>query len=156
MDTAVATRVYDREYLSNPDLWPELAPLANAHFAELDTDGGHHARLSRATYDELEHRGALRVYTVRDDGQLVGYCSMVVQNYIHALHLVYAHEDAIYITPEARGRGSEFISWMDDRLAAEGVHQIHREVKNVRDHGPMLRRQGYEPASVTWVKRPSP
>ena len=131
----------------------DLAPLSEAHFNEVAAIYGDHVSLSHQTYQALEARDALRIFTLRDNGELTGYCSLVVQNYIHALHLLYAHEDAIYITPPARGRGSEWIAWQDQQLADEGVHEVHRSVKIDHNHGTLLRRHAYAPREVVWVRR---
>lgn len=107
------------------DLWAEMAPLNAAHYREVDGDS-HPIKLDQQAYADMEAAGRHRMFTMRMDGELLGYCSLFFVTSPHDLVLE-AHEDAIFIDPPERGRGLEFHVWMDAKLQAEGIKRVYRQ-----------------------------
>lgn len=139
------------------DLWPELLPLAEAHYAEIRHHGGTPMSINQALYESLDADDLLRVFTVRRDGVLVGYCVMCIRTEHHSTSSKCAHEDCIYLKPECRGRtGSQFLRWIDEYLASEGIAIVYRNVPTIHNHGPLLQRCGYRPIEVIWVRELQP
>jgi hypothetical protein len=142
--------VYALERVST--LWPVLAPLLERHYSELGGTADVPLDIDRGRYEALDASELLRVFTVRVDGELVGY----------SCHLVYAHaqtatvratEEAIYISPPFRGIGQSFIRWCDTQLSDEGISHSYRTTKSSRNHGELLRRCGYAEQEVVFSRR---
>jgi hypothetical protein len=102
-------------------LWPELMPLLEAHWSEVAYHG-YPLRVNRAAYEALEDAGSLRVYTMRVNGELVGYAVYVKHPSIRH-EFVQAHQDGIYVKPEYRG-GAGLAAWATARLRDEGIKWV--------------------------------
>jgi GNAT superfamily N-acetyltransferase len=153
MGTATAT--IQREGLSDA-LWDELLPLLKRHWAEV----AHYADVPLAPnwerYAQLEARRALRVWTVRDGGALIGYLAMIVGPHLH-YDLLVANQDVLYVAPEYRrsSLGGDLMTHAETALKAEGVQLIiqHSKANPARTIAPFLVRQGYELMDHIYVKR---
>jgi hypothetical protein len=98
--------------------------------------------------------GTLRTFTARDaDGVLTGYCVFFVRHNIHYASSLQASQDVIYIDPERRGFGAEFILWCDQQLKEEGVQAVYHHVKQAHNFGPLLERFGYECVDLIYARR---
>lgn len=133
-------------------LWRDLSPLVELHYAELFPSVMGNLKLARERYEQMGRAGFLRCYTMRVHGVMVGYCSMLVMDHHHTGQLN-ATEDAVYILPTSRGHGQEFMKWVDDQLADEGVRAVYRTTRAVRDHGALLCRMGYTLSETTYERR---
>ena len=140
---------------ATPVLFEKLLPLMQAHHREV----GHFSDMKLApVYDgylKLEEAGILRIFLVSDSvlNTIVGYNIFFTQPHIHYCETVQAYQDAIYISPRYRGRGSKFIRWCDDEIFAEGITLIYQSVKAKKNHGPLLVRLGYNLVDLVYVKR---
>lgn len=133
------------------DLWAELLPLAEAHYAEVTEFKDVTFDCKRETYEQLDKINALRMYTLRLDGRLIGYSSMILCEQVHTGQLS-AREDAIYVIPECRGSGYRLIRYVDEALRNEGVRIIYRTTKERHDHGRLLSHLGYTLLDLTYAK----
>jgi GNAT superfamily N-acetyltransferase len=108
-----------------------------------------------AVYEGLEAAGALRTYTARAHGTLLGYAAYIVGRSPHYSGSIEAVEDVIYVAPEyRRGRvGYQLIAYADEQLAADGVQTVYHHTKVAHNFGPLLERQGYELIEVKYGKR---
>lgn len=123
-------------------------------------------------YREHERRGALRLYTVRCAGHLVGYATYVIGHPLHYRTVLSAQQATLFLHPEyRRGRaGVKFIAYTELLLGAEGVQVVIQHVKlprgfklagGLRDilvrltHGfaALLERRGYELQDLLYTKR---
>ena len=141
---------FSRERIA--DAWDEALPLLRANARETSI-------LPREFDPDLdgilaaEAAGVLRAYTMRADGKLVGYTTFAVSPHFHFRGLIIATQDALFVSPEYRGRAAlRFLRWQDDELAREGVDLIHRQVTVRRDYGRALDRIGYSPDACEWVR----
>jgi GNAT superfamily N-acetyltransferase len=144
---------YQRE--SAATVVQEIVPLLYLHWQEIahykdipldpDTDA----------YLALDGAGALRVYTARADGQLIGYCIYFVRPNIHYRTSLQAVQDVLFLLPEHRkGRvGFGLIHFADEQLRAEGVQAAYQHVKKSHDFGPLLERMGYEHVDTIYGRR---
>ncbi len=147
--------LYFRELL-NDGLLEEVGPLLRAHWVEiahypdipLDPDFN--------SYRALEAQGNLRVFTARDalaGMELVGYACFIVRANIHYRTSLQAVQDVLYIRPDRRGFGRDFISWCDEELRKDGVQVVYHHVKLAHDWGRLLERLGYERIETIWGRR---
>lgn len=129
------------------DLFEEIKPLIEAHYSEvawrkdkikLDPDWD--------AYRRLEAVDALRCYTARDDGKLVGYFICFVQNNLHYRGTREARNDVFYVEPTLRGFhvGTRLIREAEQALRAEGVHVMMLHIKTTHDWTKLAERTGFE------------
>lgn len=132
--------------------WPELLPLLQEHWKEVshyDTPLDPNVEI----YKLLDDVGAARLFTARENGKLVGYCGYSVSADMHSKSYINAIQDVLYIKPEKRGFGKEFLKWCDNQLEEEGVHFISRSTTKKCDYGQILEKLGYEPVATTYCRR---
>jgi hypothetical protein len=148
----VTTR-FQRETL-NGHLWAELMPLLAAHWYEIAHYPDIPLDVDVNAYEMAEHAGMLRLYTVRDDGRLMGYAVFFVRPNMHYQGSIQASQDVLYLDPAIRGgTGYRFIRWCDEQLRAHGVQAVYQHVKAKHNFGPILERQGYELVDLIYAKR---
>ena len=138
------------------DLWPELEPLIREHWLEV----AHYLDIpldpDRDAYNAMEDAGAVRAYTARIKGVLVGYVIYFVRPNLHYSGSKQAVQDVLFIAPEHRGGlGFRLLRWSHERLRDEGVQVVyqHVKVKPGLNFGPVLERMGYELIDNIYGKR---
>lgn len=137
------------------DVIEEIAPLLEQHWREIAHYPDIPMRCDYATYLEMEARGQLRIYTVRNPA-LIGYGIFVVRHSLHYADSLQAVQDVIYLDPEHRlGRvGMRFVAWCEQQLKCEGVQVIVHHVKQKHPAlGRILEHQGYQIMDVLYTKR---
>lgn len=126
--------------------WHEVA-----HFPDIPLDPDWEA------YEGVEAVGRLRIFTVRIEGELVGYVAYFINRNPHYKSSLQAVQDVLFLAPEHRGSriGYQLILFADTHLEAEGVQAVyqHSKAKKELDLGPLLRSQGYELVDTLWAKR---
>lgn len=124
--------------------WEEIA-----HFKDIPLD------VDWPVYETAEAAGKLRIYTVRDGGDLVGYAVYTLGQAPHYKGSLQAIQDVIFLAPEYRRgtAGIQLVAYADTMLKAEGaqVTYHHSKVRNPIDL--ILRRQRYELIERIWAKR---
>lgn len=145
--------LFQRELLS--DIFEDVLPLALKHHEEVSFNKDLPLDPNFEIYIDLEIKGIVQMFTARDEqtSELVGYAVFFNQNSMHNKSLKCAIQDVIFITPERRGFGSEFIAWCDDQLKLSGINTVYQHVKHSHNHGQMLERQGYELVDLIYGKR---
>lgn len=134
----------------------EALPLLDKHWREIAhyPDIPLHPDIER--YRKLEQNGALRIYTARDDGRLIGYAVFVVSPNAHYSTSIQAVQDVVYIDRERR-RGSvglRLLRLSEMMLRAEGVQVVYHHVKAAHPAlGTILARNGYEVVDLIYAKR---
>lgn len=130
-------------------LWAEMTPLLEAHYREVAHYQDIPLEPDYAAYQTLEDIGIFRIYTTRlENGNLVGYAAYLIAPHLHYRSVLNATMDVVYIAPEYRGMGRQFIEWCDQQLKVDGVETVTQHVKVAHDFSPMLERMGYE-----WVEK---
>ena len=137
------------------DLWDEIMPLLEKHRLEIARYKDIPLGVDQEHYQKIHEMGLLRLFTVRIDGELIGYCCLIAHPNPHYTSSFQAHEDVLYIAPAYRktGIGWRFMRHVDAELKAEGCQAVYRHVKTDHDHGPLLERMGYEAVDTIWAKR---
>lgn len=137
------------------DLWPEFDPLLKRHWSEIAHYADIPLEVDRETYEGMERAGALRCYTARAAGNLIGYVVFFVRRNIHYSSSLQALQDVLFLDPHYRRgmAGATLIRVAETRLRAEGVQVIYHHVKRTNRVGELLVRLGYELVDEVYAKR---
>ena len=134
-------------------LFEEAVPLMVKHYKEIAHYKDIELEPDWDAYNKAEEIDAVRVYTIRDDGQMIGYAIFFFHTNYHYRKSLQAYQDLIFIDPKHRGPGYKFIKWIDGQLKAEGIQIVYHHVKATKDFGPMLERIGYELVDKIYARR---
>jgi GNAT superfamily N-acetyltransferase len=95
-------------------------------------------------YFKIEEANRLEVYTVRDNGKLIGYTLWMLHYHIHYKSSLTANSTLIYIMPEYRKGllGYKLIKWSVAKIKERGVQRLMMGVKPDHDFGKLLERLG--------------
>lgn len=130
----------------------EIKPLLDMHWREI----AHFQDIPlQPDYDWYCTCPALRPFTVRKDGALIGYAVFGVGRNKHYQSSVQAVQDILFVDPRDRGGvGRLLIRASDAQLKSEGVQVVYHHQKLSHPAlGELLRGEGYEPVEVIWAKR---
>lgn len=96
-------------------------------------------------YKELEGRGQLKIFTVRDGEWLVGYFVVILGRNIHYKDHIFAENDIIYIHPDHRKgfAGYRLIKFAETCLKEDGVSVLKINTKVHKPFDPLLERMKY-------------
>lgn len=143
---------FQRERIS--DCWDEGRPLLAANWQESGVFRREEFAPDRSRFEALESVGALRLFTARAAGLLIGYAVFFIQPHLMYPSLSFAQQAVLYMSPAHRGISSvRFIDWMDRELKAEGVDAVYRHVSPKRDYSRTLERRGYVATETGYVRR---
>lgn len=146
-----AKAVYARESVT--DVWAEMLDLLYQHYKEISHYQDIKLEPDLKAYLEIEEKGALRIYTVREGGSIIGYGVYFVRTNLHYQSSLQAHQDVLYIRKDKRGFGRNFIKWCDEQLKADGVQVIYHHIKTAHDWSPLLAEMGYDFVEKIYCKR---
>jgi len=137
------------------DILAELHPLHQAHW--LETEKHRHGLPLAPDYNAMladERAGRLLQFTARtEDGRLVGNLRMYLGTSRHS-GTKFASEDTLYLAPEVRG-GFAALAMMrfgEKALLSLGVREIRGDSKLVNNADVLMRRLGYSPVALLFVK----
>lgn len=136
------------------DCWDEAVPLmeANHRLAGL-ADHPRRFAPARALFETLEDRGALRLFTARQAGKLVGYAVFLVNPPLNHPDDVFAICHVAYMVPELHGFASgRFMLWQDAELARENVSKIIRSSTERFPVDKTYEHMGYSKGETLWAK----
>lgn len=111
--------------------------------------------IDEAVYQVLEDTNKLRIYTWREDDDIIGYNVFVIHQHSHYKDHMFAANDIIYIKPEFRHtKGTpDFMNWCEDHLVDEGISVITYHMKeNKPFHTLMKDMLGYDHAEHIYTK----
>lgn len=133
----------------------EALPILRCHWQELGQWPDIPLDVNLAAFQRLEAGGALRLYTARLDGKLVGYALYVLQRSLHYRYML-AIEDVFYVERSRRGAytGMRLLKYADEQLRADGVDVVTHHVKLAHPMlGKLCEKIGYEPVETLWARR---
>ena len=133
-------------------VWPELHPMLVANHAETDLFG-HPLEVDAEGYTEMDEAGSYRPYTLRRNGELVGYCGFVLYSHPHHVSKVHACQDALYVRKSHRSKVLRFIAYCDSKLREAGVNVVIQHCPTRNDWSPVLKRLGYEALETSYFRR---
>ncbi len=78
-------------------------------------------------YCMMEDRDAVRLYTAREDGAMVGHLGYTVHSSLHSRRTRTATSDVMWLEPKARrpGVANRMLAFAEEQLRADGVHVVH-------------------------------
>lgn len=137
------------------DILGEIHQLHVEHWAE--TEKHRHGLKLNLDYDSMlarERAGNLIQFTIRtDSGELVGNLRMVIATSTHT-QTRYACEDTLFIRPAHRG-GTKVMALMrfaERAMLGLGIREGRASSKLVNRADVLMRRMGYEPVALEFVK----
>lgn len=136
---------YQQEFLD--DVKVECQGLIKAHWEEVALNQDAIAlNPDWEAYASLEGEGKLKIFTARDDNQLVGYFVVICGNNIHYKDHTFAENDVIYLTPKQRkgGTGLKLIKFAEQSLKSDGVSVLLINTKVHRPFDPLMERLGFK------------
>ena len=104
------------------------------------------------SYLALEQAGFLKSYTLRDDGELVGYVLYHVYNHLHHREVKVAQMDLIYVKPSHRLSGLKLLRYTEEALTKEGVSFILTGAPEISRLGGVLEKKGYKVFEKMYIK----
>lgn len=132
------------------DALADFDPLARMHYAEMKArlEGEGHVVSDYdpqiEEYIRFNEMGYLTLFTVRDDGNPVGYAMVYVSEDMHNRDLV-AKEDTLYIHPDHRnGLGKRFVQKILAALRDAGVKRVDVTVTTDPRVAMLWRRIGFK------------
>lgn len=137
------------------DIMVEIEAQHRAHWGE--TEKHRHGLPFAPLYDEVladEKRGLRVQFTVRGAaGVLAGNLAMYLGRSRHS-GTVFAREDTLYVAPEFRGGMTvvAFLRYAEPVLRSLGAREIRVDSKLVNRADVLMRRLGYSPVSMQFVK----
>lgn len=97
-------------------------------------------------YVDLEDSGQLRIFTARENGQLIGYFVVIVGVNLHYKDHVFAVNDILYLHPSWRKglTGVKLIKFAEKCLKLEGVSVLNINTKTHRPFDSLMSYMKYD------------
>lgn len=134
------------------DILPELKPLLTEHWREI---AAYQDIELAPNYEFYSTCTALRCFTAREEGTLIGYAIFGVARNKHYMDSLQAVQDILFVHPDHRGSaGARLVKFADAQLRQEEVQVVYHHVKMQHPMlGLLLNRMGYETVEVIMAKR---
>lgn len=144
---------YQREPISA--VIDELKAIVENHWSE--TDAPYTVDKLDPDWDayyEMEAAGVLRLYTVRDNGNLVGYCSVILYKNIHCKNSTIATTDSLYISPSHRKSraGYKLLRFVEADVK-EQCDSFNVSMKSYLPFEDLLNTMGFSKTEIIYTKR---
>lgn len=144
----------NREYAVNGFL-EEIKPILPLHWEELGLN--HDLKPLLPNYDQylqLEKIGRLHIFTMRANGELIGYNLSFLHNHLHYSSTYTALNDIYYVKKEYRkgGLGLQFFKDWETVMKDLGVKQLIQSTKMHSDNSKMFEYLGYTHSDQVFVK----
>ena len=106
-------------------------------------------------YQEAEDKGALKGFTARENGKLVGYFVLIVSRNMHYKDHLFAYNDIIFIHPEHRKgfAAMKLIKFAEKCLKEDGVSIMTINSKCHKPFDGLLDRMMYKHIENVYRKR---
>lgn len=130
---------YQQEFLVTCEL--ECQTLIELHWEEIATNKNK-IKLNPdwSAYHTLEDKGALKIFTARDNGKLVGYFVVLLGVNMHYKDHVFAENDVIYLHQDYRKgfTGVRLIKFAEKCLKEDGVSIVKINTKVHQPFDPLM------------------
>jgi GNAT superfamily N-acetyltransferase len=115
--------------------WEEIA--LNKELIKLNPDW--------PAYYKLEEVGALKVFTARSEGNLVGYFVVICRPHLHYVDHVFAFNDVLYLNKSYRKglTGAKLMKFAEKCLKEDGVSVMIVNTKRHKPFDSLLQWLGY-------------
>ena len=138
------TLSFAQEFLD--DVVDEIKPLLTAHWEEIAVRQSQ-IKLNPdwERYKALEGCAALRIFTARDAGQLVGYFVAIVCAGLHYKDHIFATNDVLFLRQSHRKglTGLKLLKFAETCLKADGVSVLQINTKTHQPFDVLLERLGF-------------
>lgn len=134
--------------------WDEVFSLAEEAWNEVDQmKVSRNLDPDRDLYTALNAQGMIRLYNMyTEDNELVGFAIYIINPSLHCKGEFDATSDVIYIKPEYRNTGKEFLQLIIDDLKEEGVTWFSLIVKAWLDNGKLAKAIHCDPYETTYQR----
>jgi len=97
-------------------------------------------------YARLDAAGILRVFTARENDELVGYCVLIVSRSIHYQDHIFANNDVTFVLPDHRAgaTGYQLIKYAEDYCRDNDISLININTKVHIPFDQLLVGMGFE------------
>ena len=145
------------EHLS--DMLDQISPLHAAHYEETEAEYlDDEFNPNYQAYMDMEKDGRFVCFTVRLGWKVVAYLQYYIFRDLHTQRVLQAREDALYVTPLARGQkiAPQLLAYAEDALKTLGCRYVGMTSKapvGAPDIGPFLEGRGYRPIAMYYAKK---
>lgn len=97
-------------------------------------------------YYDLEEAGALKIFTARSDGKLIGYFVVLCRKHLHYVDHVFAFNDILYVHKDYRKglTGAKLMKFSEKCLKEDGVSVLVVNTKRHKPFDSLLEWLGYK------------
>lgn len=133
----------------------EVGPLLEQHWREIAHDLTIPLSPAWGRYHALQDAGALRIYTARREGELIGYACFIINHNLHYSTSLQALQDVIFVRKDLRRGtlGTRLIKFSEEQLKADGVQVVFHHIKAKHNWGALIERLGYTLVDHLYAKR---
>ncbi len=137
------------------DIKDEIAPLLEEHWKEVAWyQDKIELKPDMEKYISLDESEKVIAFTMRDDGELVGYNVFFVNEHMHYREHLYAVNDVIFIKPEYRHRelSATLIKIAEAYLKVKGVSVVTMHMKPNKPFHSLMKNCGYKQQEFVYSK----
>lgn len=132
-----------------------LIDLAYQAWAELEAEHkGEPYSPAWESYQRMEAENRLRFFSLREDAELIGYASIILDTDIHRNNILFSQFRDIFIVEGKRGHAPFFVNRIEQFMANLGARRsyIAERLNSPASLGPFLEASGYVPQERLWGK----
>lgn len=138
------------------DVYGELKPLLEEHYAEISTHKDHGVQLDpmEEVYRARQADGSLMMVIGREDGQIVAYFVCFVAPGLHYRSCLTCTPDIFFVAPEKRTgtMGMRMFRFVEKELKRRGVKRWAVGSKVQHDASALFRYLRFEPVETMYEK----
>lgn len=138
------------------DVYGELKPLLEEHYAEISTHKDHGVPLEpmEEVYRSRQADGSLMIVIGREDGQIVSYFVCFVAPGLHYRSCLTCTPDIFFVAPEKRNGtlGMRMFRFVEKELVRRGVERWAIGSKVQHDASALFRYLKFEPVEMMYEK----
>ena len=135
---------------------PDVNSLVVLDWSEVGRpEAGYHLEPDWDLYQALENNNSLKVFTVRCEGQLIGYFTVVISPSLHSKGSFVVSNDAIFLHPHYRNSsiGIRLFKFVEDCIKEDGFGQLQITYTDKYNISSLLTKLGYCKVETKFEKR---
>jgi len=118
----------------------------------LETKVGNFGSIDWDTYQIMEDHGSLAIFGAFHNYELVGYAIFILSSDLKNQEVMAATNDAIYMSSHVRGYAMNFLDFIANSLASEGMNIIQYSLPAGHGFARSLRRDGFRHVETVYRK----
>ena len=131
----------------------DILQICEDHYKEVSSFQDYKISPNLELFETFETLNKFFIFTAREGNVFCGYASFCVSPHCHYANLIQATQTLLYLRPEFRGNGMNFISYCDKQLKEMGVNVIFHSVTEKKDFSSVLLRLGYSKFETTYMRK---